>query len=151
MMRPPLSRSRHRSRDPFEGAAWSPLTIAAILAVAPGLLGCDPGVPYPQGPIEITGRVVLLPGNEPLSGMGLALMRYSSLGASPVASTRSDADGHFVLNHDVDGRESAWYYVGANTDPQTYDNRYTSNGVYLPSPPVVLDAGSIEVTLNDNP
>jgi hypothetical protein len=129
------------------------LRFLPAFALALGLVsGCDGGYPYEEGPIEVTGRVVLSPGGEPLAGFGVALMRnVSRLGAAPVATVRTDAGGQFALRYVVEGREHASYYVMANGPYEAYDSRYTTNGVYLPAPPVQRDLGTIEVRLNDTP
>jgi hypothetical protein len=119
----------------------------AVLVAA--LFGCDAQNLYPEGPIEVTGRVILLPGGDPLPDFGVELMRYvSPLGAAPVASIRTDSDGRFLLRHVVQGRERASYFVEVNSP---YDSQYTVRREYLPAPPLEFDLDTIAVRLSDAP
>ncbi len=130
----------------------TPLT-SLVAAALLSLGGCDSGSVFPDGPIEVTGHVVLAETGQPIAGLGVALLDLPpSFNAVFVrASTQTDADGRFALRYVVppmSAGSSSTYVVDVNAQP--YDSRYLSFREYV-IPPVMLDLGTVELNLNEVP
>lgn len=128
-------------------ASRSLLVVGLLAAVG---FGCDNTYEPPSGPIEVSGRVVI-DGGGPVADLGVELLRYVSPGgASAVVSTRTDMHGEFDLRYVV--REGSGSSVGWQIQVNSpYDDRYTVDRRNLPSPPVQLDLGTFELSLNGSP